>query len=495
MVNLMRTSGRLLRSILPVFVWIFLPSCLVDGRSARETPDTDLACEVTLDCPDSDLCEALVCVPAPGCLLCPDRPQAVTGCFHGTCYTAFCDAGWHDANGLYQDGCEYACDPTEGGVEICDGLDNDCSGRIDDPFDLQRDPQHCGACDRPCPVPPHAQALCHLSQCMHVCESRWYDVDGIAENGCESQECFPSAGGVEVCDLVDNDCDGTVDEDIVKDQPDSCGPLCEFCQYDHAQALCTQGACALGDCEPDCADLDGFPENGCEYCCTPTAGGVEVCDEIDNDCNGLVDDGLVCDCPTDMVLIESRYCIDRYEASRPDATAASPGSNSSMATSRPGVVPWSNSSLADAAGACLAAGKRLCSPLEWETACRGPDHSIYSYGDAYEPATCNGIDAFCNCGAGSACEDELFCPFAHCYGTCGANFHPVATSSFAQCTNEYGVFDINGNLWERVEGGAGRGGAYNCSDSESLHQCGYVANWGAQALNNFGFRCCCTQCP
>jgi len=495
MVKLMRTSGRALGCILSVIAVFFLSSCLVEGRSARATPDTELTCEGTLDCPDSDVCEAQVCVPAQGCLLCSDRPQAATGCFHGTCYTAFCDTGWFDANGLYQDGCEYACTPTAGGVELCDGLDNDCSGRIDDPFDLLRDPHHCGSCDRSCPVPAHAQALCHLAQCTHVCESGWYDVDGVAENGCETQVCEPTAGGVEICDLADNDCDGTVDEEIVKDQPDSCGPLCDFCSFDHAAALCTLGVCTPGECDPDCADLDGLPENGCEYCCVPTGGGVESCDGLDNDCNGLIDDGLVCACPADMVLIGDRYCIDRYEASRPDATMASAGVDNSRSTSRPQVIPWSNSSLADAAGACLAAGKRLCTSLEWETACRGTDVTAYSYGDAYDPTACNGIDAFCNCGPGSACETEQTCPFAHCYGTCGANFHPVATSSFARCTNGYGVMDINGNLWERVEGGSGRGGAYNCTDSENLHQCGYVASWGSQALNNFGFRCCCTQCP
>jgi hypothetical protein len=473
----------------------FLPGCLVDGRSARETPTEVLSCERTLDCPESDVCEDEICVPAPGCLLCSDRPQAATGCFHGTCYTAFCDAGWWDANGLYQDGCEYACEPTGGGVEVCDGIDNDCSGRADEPWDLQRDPANCGACNHACPAPPNTVPWCHQAQCGYACEPGWYDVDGNAENGCESRECVPTQGGQEICDLVDNDCDGLVDEDIVKDQPDSCGPLCEFCQFDHAQARCVQGACALGECEADCRNLDGNPENGCEYCCTPTAGGVELCDGLDNDCNGLVDDGLVCACPADMVLVEDRYCIDRYEASRPDATAAAPGSDNSRATSRPDVVPWSNSSLADAAGACLAAGKRLCTALEWETACRGPDRTIYSYGDTYDPVICNGIDTHCHCGPGTTCEAAEPCPYAHCYGTCGAYFHPTATGQFPQCTNSYGVFDITGNVWERVEGGAGRGGAFNCLNSENLHRCEYVAAWGSQAISNFGFRCCCTQCP
>ena len=66
----------------------------------------------------------------------------------------------------------------------------------------------------------------------------------------------------------------------------------------------------------------------------------------------------------------------------------------------------------------------------------------------------------------------------------------MPTGEFPQCTTEYSVFDISGNVWERVQGGAGRGGAYNCSDSAALHKCGFVAGWGTDKIPNFGFRCC-----
>ncbi len=492
----MNVAMKTLAFLFVVAAAVLMAGCLVEGRSGRRNADSPLPCLSTLDCPDSDECgDDWYCRPAEGCLACTSRSHAQIGCFHGVCHVAFCDNGWFDANGLYQDGCEYACVPTSGGVEACDGTDNDCDARTDEDFDFQRDPRHCGFCGHACPEPPHARALCHQASCLYACVEGFYDVDGDPENGCESPTCVPSAGGVEICDLVDNDCNGMVDDGIVKDQPDSCGPLCEFCVFENAAALCVEGVCRMGACMPDCQDLDRLPENGCEYCCAPTNGGVEICDGADNDCNGLVDDGIVCACPADMAMVENRFCIDRYEASRPDATAASPGTDSSRATSRPGVVPWSNSSLADAAAACAAAGKRLCTALEWETACRGSARTVYSYGNVYDPVACNGIDAFCNCGPGSACESQPACPFAHCYGTCGAAFHPVTTGTFSGCTNGYGVFDINGNLWERVEGGAGRGGAFNCLNSEALHRCDYVANWGTGPISNFGFRCCCTECP
>ncbi|MDY0004187.1 MAG: choice-of-anchor D domain-containing protein, partial [Polyangia bacterium] len=42
-----------------------------------------------------------------------------------------CPQGLQDLNGDPADGCEYACTVTNGGVEACDGLDNDCDGTVD----------------------------------------------------------------------------------------------------------------------------------------------------------------------------------------------------------------------------------------------------------------------------------------------------------------------------------------------------------------------------
>jgi hypothetical protein len=179
-------------------------------------------------------------------------------------------------------------------------------------------------------------------------------------------------------------------------------------------------------------------------------------------------------CPDEMVGIENRCCIDIYEASRP------------------GVLPWIVGSRLAARQACQAAGKDLCDQQQWELVCRGPDNTVYSYGDDYDPETCNGIDKYCYCDAGSDCEDQDPCPFPHCYGVCGADFHVGPTGSHAGCTNAYGVFDINGNLWEFVQHGAEilpRGGAYNCLNSEQLHRCDYVPSPTFLPPAR-GFRCC-----
>lgn len=178
-------------------------------------------------------------------------------------------------------------------------------------------------------------------------------------------------------------------------------------------------------------------------------------------------------CAKEMARIAETFCIDLFEASRPDATEGSAGSDASRATSRKGVLPWQVTSNAEAENACRAAGKRLCTPTEWELACKGPKKTTYGYGDSYEAKTCNGIDAFP--------EWE---------------FHLAPTGSFTGCTNGWGVHDLNGNLWEHVAGGSEktiRGGAYNCSDSKTLHRCDYIpASWEPTAR---GFRCCSEGTP
>ncbi len=97
--------------------------------------------------------------------------------------------------------------------EVCDNKDNDCSGITDDvnPVNLQSDVNHCGKCFNTCPVYPNATGpACQNGKCIVPgCKSKWYDANKNPEDGCE---CAPSQGGVDICDGMDNDCDGEKDE-------------------------------------------------------------------------------------------------------------------------------------------------------------------------------------------------------------------------------------------------------------------------------------------
>lgn len=55
-----------------------------------------------------------------------------------------------------------------------------------------------------------------------------------------------------------------------------------------------------------------------------------------------------------------RMCIDIHAASRLDATATSAGRDESYATTRPGVIPWTDVRFEQAVEACGRAGKFLC---------------------------------------------------------------------------------------------------------------------------------------
>ena len=267
-----------------------------------------------------------------------------------------------------------------------------------------------------------------------------------------------------------------------------------------AWIICFLSASSLSGCLVDSVcygDSDCGEKNRCEAgrcvdisCHTPAdCRDDEVCNTTLGVCEKACPHGdTPLDCPKGMVSIEDAFCLDVYEASRPDATVVEPGTDGSRATSRAGVIPWQAEN-AEAQAACEAAGKDLCTEREWGCACRGPSQTVYAYGDDYDPTICNGIDTFCLCEG--ACGSQEPCPFPGCYHICGAAFHVTPTGDKAGCLGPYGAYDLNGNVWEHVKGGNNtrvRGGAFNCSDSKKLHRCDYIpGTWTPSAR---GFRCC-----
>ncbi len=226
-----------------------------------------------------------------------DKPGAKTRCGDGDCEIVECFPGNVDLDGDItgpynaSNGCEYACFVSNGGVEACDGLDNDCDGAVDEDTDFDGDELNCGECGRVCNL-FQATTTCTGGVCgfnpATDCNPGFFDIDGDQATGCE-YACSETGGGSELCDLVDNDCDGAVDEtfDHATDVG-HCGQCNRACAFPNATPLCTGGACTFTDCAPGFHDVDGVLLNGCEYACTES--GIEVCDGVDNDCNGVVDD-------------------------------------------------------------------------------------------------------------------------------------------------------------------------------------------------------------
>lgn len=103
---------------------------------------------------------------------------------------------------------------------------------------------------------------------------------------------------VEICDdQVDNDADDFID---CRD-PDCFGPGCaEDCEDGADNDSDHFVDCADTDCPPcgeDCFDMDADGTTNCENDCDDTdssihPGALEVCDGKDNNCNGMVDEGV-----------------------------------------------------------------------------------------------------------------------------------------------------------------------------------------------------------
>lgn len=107
--------------------------------------------------------------------------------------------------------------------------------------------------------------------------------------------CVPS---VEICNGVDDDCDGLVDDaddDLslaLFSDLSHCGACFAPCEAPRATLACQVGQCIITGCAPGFGDYNGRLEDGCETDCIVTGGGIELCDDVDNDCDGLTDEAF-----------------------------------------------------------------------------------------------------------------------------------------------------------------------------------------------------------
>jgi hypothetical protein len=98
------------------------------------------------------------------------------------------------------------------------------------------------------------------------------DPSGTAFGPCSGQ-VTPSA---EVCDGLDNNCDGQVDNLA----PNACGTP------PNGAAACILGACRLAQCNVGFADCDGNPSNGCEVNTTSDISNCGACNVVCTATNG-----------------------------------------------------------------------------------------------------------------------------------------------------------------------------------------------------------------
>ncbi len=205
-------------------------------------------------------------------------------CVDGECVMGPCHPTWYDFDGRPENGCESSCTITAGGMEICDGIDNDCNGIADDPWvpaaqggqdGFLTDAFNCGACGRVCAF-ANGTGSCVDGQCaLSSCNPGFADTDGSPANGCE---CIITAVSDDTCDGVDNDCDGSFDEDYAT-RPCYTG------------MGCTPNGDGTFTCQGTCTTGTTTCSGGREQCQGQTSPALEVCDNLDNDCDGVADEG------------------------------------------------------------------------------------------------------------------------------------------------------------------------------------------------------------
>jgi large repetitive protein len=178
--------------------------------------------------------------------------------------------GYADAGG----DCDDSTDTVSPALaEVCNGIDDDCSGEADDGDDLVFSMYYSDGDADGYGAPEDGVSAC-LQPSDHVSDS----------TDCDDNDDDIYPGATELCNEEDDDCDEEVDEadslDAETWYADADGD--GFGDLAAVSAACSQPEGAVAD-NTDCDDgLDGFDVN-------PAA--IEYCDSIDNNCDEAVDEG------------------------------------------------------------------------------------------------------------------------------------------------------------------------------------------------------------
>ena len=222
------------------------------------------------------------------------------------CAAVVCDAdedGYDNAECGGEDCDDENSDIFPGAGERCDGIDNDCNGFVDDEYAVDATVYYMDV-----DMDGYGDSGAMTSACSLP--------DGYVTNDgdCDDADSEVNPSATEICNGIDDDCNGEADETSAVDastwyaDSDSDG----YGWASDSTVACDAPSGYIAD-SSDCNDANG----------AVNPGATEVCNDIDDDCNGLVDEDSAADAETWFLDSDS----DGYGTTAFSTISCDPGSD------------------------------------------------------------------------------------------------------------------------------------------------------------------------